>query len=778
MNITITKEILHILHYSRYLAHITKSSLVYPIHIFTALLIKTPSILLTLQVDKNFIIHSLETFLDLNYTTKFQQQINYYWQILPYFSFSVIKLFILNKNYFNSFDLLDNIIKLNDYQINSFLKLTSISKNSLIIDYNISKFTNNNNKLTSIGTKIIKSSNLINIKTNEIKYFNQVLYRKYKNSILFVGDSGVGKKSIISLLSESLGLNHTLPLEIWKLDPRIFHVDTIGIEKKFIELFKLLEKIKNVVLFIENIDTFIGTNVNNVVNDSIINIFKLYLNISNIRIIGTISPLNFKTSLEKNINILEYFEVINVKEPEYKECLDIINRKSIELEQYHNIIIPNNILTKSLDLSKKYLLDKALPGKVINLIDSSSSLAKGDFISNLYKDNNVDLSKTLYDLQSKIRYFYNIKEYDKLKALQTEELILIQKLSKKNKYNYLNKNIILKEKHLLTILSLWTKIPIQDFSKTNENKLLFLENNLQKQVIGQQKAVSIISDSVRRSKLGFKDTNKPIGSFFFAGPTGVGKTELAKALAYNLFGSENALIRFDMSEFMEAHSTSRLIGSPPGYVGYGEGGQLTQAVKKQPYSIILFDEIEKAHPEVSNIMLQLLDDGRLTDTSGDQINFTNTIIIFTSNLGYPKNINNYNTHDKEIYTKISKQVQQALEKYFKPEFINRIDNIIVFNNLQLSDLLLILNKYIDKLKIKINNLAKPVILHIDELAKNIIVKAGYQPGYGARPLSRALSRMVEIPLTNLLFNYKLNKTLYVSFSGNYDTLLLNVKSLN
>ncbi len=811
----LTKESLDVLGAASYLAMTTMSEVIYPIHLFCAILV--------ISLERTGLDINWDN-LSLSLTQLFSHKSSITVRLQPVrrginkiarvaragdmlsisCPLSSASLYFLQKatfvvtdeisestiSYVNCSDLMELMINANDPDIMQLLASLNISKEWLELQFNLSTLSEQEApgmNINHLGTMVSgQNDKCMSGRKTEVARLMKVLSRQSKRHAILVGDSGVGKTSILELLAKKIDSKDVPPelqsLNLWSLNTSSLLSESQfrgDFEQKINFLISYFESHSELVLCIEDIHSLLGIGSSEG-GLSAGSLLKPALTNNKLKLIGTTTFADY-TQLEKDPALLRNFEIIFVKEPTRSQTKDIIINLRDLMEDYHNVIIPNAILDKCIELSDRYLPDRRFPDKAIDLLDSSCTEAKLEYqqrFSHARQSTEKYLVEVLENAKQAISGYLRRQEYELILPWQRFKNFLLRQQTEDSSQMLQSPTVT--TKHLANTLTLWCGVPTAELSTDEEVKMMNLESNLQKRVMGQDRAVSIVADAVRRSRLGFQNLNRPLASFFFAGPTGVGKTELAKALAETLFNSDTTLIRFDMSEFMEKHSTSRLIGSPPGYVGYGEGGQLTDAVRKQPYSIVLFDEIEKAHEDVSNIMLQILDDGRLTDSTGKKVDFTNTIVIFTSNLGYPKNIQAEAIDDEKTYRYVSGRVQAALEKYFRPEFINRIDRMVVFNNLSSTNLTSILDKYVNELRQKLNYAKQPIVLNINAEAKEIIVKAGYQPGYGARPLARALSRMVEIPLSNLLFKYSLKQPLIANFSREktINDLILTVHTLD
>ena len=497
------------------------------------------------------------------------------------------------------------------------------------------------------------------------------------------------------------------------------------------------------------------------------NILKPSLANGEIQLIGTTTLKEYRKYIEKDSALERRFQSVLVEEPNIDDSSKILEGIKKYYEDYHKVKISNDIIRKTVVMSEKYIHDRFLPDKAIDILDEACSRKNLD---------NVDLFR-LEVLKNELASVQSQKEeaaqadstedYQKAADLKTQECKLIEDIDKLNKKIKLP-NIT--EQDIANVIESWTKIPVKKITEAETDKLLNLENNLHKKIIGQNKAVEAVSKAIRRNRAGLKSTKRP-PSFIFVGPTGVGKTQLAKSLAYEMFGSEDAMIRVDMSEYMEKHSTSKLIGSPPGYVGYDDAGQLTEKVKRKPYSIILLDEIEKAHPDVFNILLQILDDGKLTDSQGNTVSFENTIIIMTSNAGSNLNTNSIGFGNTSSVD--SNKILDTLKETFRPEFLNRIDEIVIFDSLNKDELLQIIDLMLEDTKKALQY--KNINMTITKDAKLLLLNKGTDLKYGARPLRRAIQRYIEDELSEMILRKDLENGQTVEISCNNNEFNFKVK---
>ena len=603
----------------------------------------------------------------------------------------------------------------------------------------------------------------------EIQRVIQILSRRTKNNPCLIGEPGVGKTAVAEGLAEKI-VAGDVP-EILK-NKRVVSLDMASMiagakyrgdfEERIKKALKEVKKAGDVIIFIDEIHTIVGAGSAEGAVDAA-NILKPLLARGEIQLIGATTLKEYRKYIEKDAALERRFSPVTVNEPTEEEATQILFGLRDKYEAHHNVKITDEAIKAAVELSSRYINDRYLPDKAIDLIDEAASKVR--MSSYTEPESFKELKDKIEKLDKEKEEAIRVQDFEKAAKIRDKENAKKKELedAKKEWETKSSKNVsTLKEEDIANVISSWTGIPVSKVSQSENDKLKNLEENLHKRVIGQDEAVSAVAKAIKRSRMGLKDPNKPIGSFLFLGPTGVGKTELSKALAENLFGSEDALIRIDMSEYMEPHSVAKLIGSPPGYVGYDEAGQLTEKVRRKPYSVILFDEIEKAHPDVMNMLLQVLDDGRLTDSQGRTVNFKNTVIIMTSNVG-AKLITDKKTlgfiEEKESgekeYQDIKKDVMAELKKEFKPEFLNRIDEIIVFHKLEDSQI----RKIVD---ILINNVGKllkeqGIKLTVDEKAKDLVAKKGTDKTYGARPLKRAIQTMIEDKIAEAMLDGKIKK---------------------
>jgi ATP-dependent Clp protease ATP-binding subunit ClpC len=588
----------------------------------------------------------------------------------------------------------------------------------------------------------------------EVKRISQILSRKKKNNAVIVGDAGVGKSALVEKLALSIK-EGKCPSNL--IDKRVVSLDLTSLvagtkyrgqfEERIKAILNELQEVKNIVIFIDELHTMIGAGNASGSMDAA-NILKPALARGEIQCIGATTFDEYKKHLEKDSALVRRFQKIILSEPTETETIDILKNLKTSYENYHKVIYENGVIETIVKLSKRYITDRQFPDKAIDIMDELGSEKK---ISNKMPESIEKLKKDVDDIRDKKILVVKNQDYEQAAKLRDEEKKLNLKLeSEKKKWvdNLKNNKTPINIDDVYEIVTQMTGVPITKLDTKETEKLLKMEDILTSKVIGQDEAIKTISRAVRRNRVGIKDSGKPIGSFIFLGSTGVGKTYLAKSIAEILFGDPEKIIRVDMSEFMEKHNVSKLIGSPPGYVGYDEGGQLTEKVKNNPFSVILFDEIEKAHKDVFNILLQILDEGHLTDSFGRKVNFTNTIIIMTSNVG-AKKVSDFGggvgfsttSSEQQKYEVRKSIIQKALKQQFNPEFLNRIDDIILFNQLDETVLKKIILIEIDKLIKRLIDKNYKVLF--DKTVISRIFELNSQEEYGARPIKRIIQNLCE-----------------------------------
>ncbi len=590
----------------------------------------------------------------------------------------------------------------------------------------------------------------------EINRIIEILSRRKKNNPILIGEPGVGKSAVVEGLAQAI-VEGRVPEQL--KNKKVFSLDMASLlagtkyrgefEDRLKKAIDQLNKRGDTILFIDEIHTIVGAGSTEGSLDAA-NILKPQLARGELQTIGATTLEEYRKYFEKDSALERRFQTVTVDPPSVEDTITILKGLRSKYEAHHGVEITDSALTAAAVMSDRYINDRFLPDKAIDLIDEAASRKRIN-ASSLP----AEIKKLEDDIKaadSAIKSYYEMQEFDKEAEVKKSRLQLEKQLKEaKSKWTIdsaPNQKSI-DDTDIANIVSSWTKIPVTKLTQSESEKLLGMEDILKKRVIGQDEAVEAISRAVRRARVGIKDPKRPIGSFIFLGPTGVGKTELSKALAEAIFGDENLMIRVDMSEFMDKISVSKLIGSAPGYVGFEEGGQLTEKVRRKPYSVVLFDEIEKAHPEVFNILLQILDDGVLTDSHGRKVDFKNTIIIMTSNIGaseikaMPKL--GFGSASQEDYENMREVQMSALKRTLKPEFINRIDDIIIFRSLQDNDMSKIISVMTDSLQKRLA--AKDIHIQVSDGAKQLIVEKGSNKEYGARPLRRALQRMIEDELS-------------------------------
>ena len=588
---------------------------------------------------------------------------------------------------------------------------------------------------------------------NEITRVIQILSRRTKNNPCLIGEPGVGKTAIIEGLAQNI-VSGNVPDTL--KNKRIYTLDISGMvagakyrgdfEERIKKCLKEVKKAGDIILFIDEIHTIVGAGAAEGAIDAS-NILKPILARGEIQIIGATTIKEYRQYIEKDSALDRRFQIIMIEEPKVEDAIKIISGLRDKYEAHHNVKITDEAIETAVKLSGRYIHDRFLPDKAIDLIDEAASKVKIELYTepNTIKKQEKRLIEVSKEKEEAVRA-QDFEKAAKLRDIEKREQVKLEE-QKQTWESENNKTITTITKNdIEEVISRSTGIPIQKLNQTENEKLKNLAEELSKKVVGQKQAIDAISKAIKRSRIGLKDPNRPIGSFLFLGPTGVGKTKLSKALAESLFGEENAMIRLDMSEFMESHSTAKIIGAPPGYVGYEEQGGLTEKVRRKPYSLILFDEIEKAHPDVLNLLLQILEDGILTDSHGRTVDFKNTVIIMTSNIGArlitEKKTLGFKQDDlKSDTVEVNKDVMAELKKQLKPEFINRIDEIIVFNKLGREELKQIVDLMLEETLEKLEK--RNINVKVEDQIKDLIVDKGTDFVYGARPLRRAMQNILE-----------------------------------
>ena len=609
-------------------------------------------------------------------------------------------------------------------------------------------------------------------RNKEIQRITQILNRRSKNNPCLIGEPGVGKTAIAQGLALRISEGN-VPAKL--LNKEVYLIDMTAMiagtqfrgqfESRMKALVDECKTYGNIILVIDEIHNIIGAgDAEHSMNAA--NILKPSLSNGDIQLIGTTTLNEYRKYIEKDSALERRFQPVIVDEPSIDDTIEIIQGIKKYYEDFHKVLISNDVIEKTVKMSEKYIHDRFLPDKAIDLIDEACSRInlnnKELYEIEVIKNQLAKISEEKEEAVSSD----STEDYQKAADLKTKECILNERLDE------LCKNLQLKAltvQDIAEVIENWTKIPVTKITEAETQKLLNLENNLHKRIIGQNDAVAAVSKAIRRNRAGLQTTKRP-PSFIFVGPTGVGKTELAKALSSEMFGSEDSIIRIDMSEFMESHSTSKLIGSPPGYVGYDDAGQLTEKVKRKPYSIILLDEIEKAHPDVFNILLQVLDDGKLTDSQGNTVNFENTIIIMTSNAGSNLNTNSIG-FGKQTVDK--SKINSALKELFRPEFLNRVDEIVNFDSLTNEELIQIIDLLLKHTEDALAN--KDIKLSVSVVAKKYVLEKGTDLKYGARPLRRAIQKYIEDEIAEMLLKSEVSGGQTVKVDVRKDGLKFIVK---
>ena len=683
--------------------------------------------------------------------------------------------------------LYNEIIKvINEYENNS----NTAQKNS---NDKTKTSYNSTTTLNQFGTDLTKQAEEGKLdpvigRKNETERVIQILSRRTKNNPCLIGEPGVGKTAVVEGLAQKI-IEGNIP-ETLK-GKRVVSIDISSMvagakyrgdfEERIKKSLNEAKKAGDVILFIDEIHTIVGAGSAEGAIDAA-NILKPLLARGEIQVIGATTLNEYRKYIEKDSALERRFQPIMVNEPSREDTIQIIKGIRDKYEAHHNVKISDSAIEIAVDLSIRYINDRFLPDKAIDVIDEASSKAR--LASYTEPDKLKKLEDALNEIVKEKEEAIAIQDFEKAAILRDKERTEKAKIEnerEKLKEKSSKKVINITEEDIANVIANWTGIPATKISQTENEKLRKLEDILHKRVIGQEEAVVAVAKAIRRGRVGLKDPKRPIGSFLFLGPTGVGKTELSKALAEALFGNEDAMIRVDMSEFMESHSVSKLIGSPPGYVGYDEAGGLTEKVRRKPYSVILFDEIEKAHPDVMNILLQILEDGRLTDAQGRTVDFKNSVIIMTSNVGAriiaENKLLGFGTPEKEkeekTYEDTKKNVMAELKKTFRPEFINRIDEIIVFHKLTKTEIGKIIDLMLGETKKRLE--AKNIKITLDESVKELIAKKGTDESYGARPLRRAIQSYLEDNLAEAILDGKLANGTKAKVSAENDEIIIKAK---
>ena len=621
----------------------------------------------------------------------------------------------------------------------------------------------------------------------EIQRVIQILSRRTKNNPCLIGEPGVGKTAIVEGIAERI-VSGLVPDSVQ--GKRVVSLDLSGIvagskyrgefEERIKKVIQEVTKAGNVLLFIDELHTIIGAGGAEGAIDAS-NILKPALARGEIQIMGATTITEYRKYVEKDAALERRFQPVTVEEPGEEQTVAILKGLRGKYEAHHHVKITDEAVEAAVRLSARYINDRFLPDKAIDLMDEAAARVRFG-VSN-HTEKLAELRNQITEKELQLEDALSNSDIALAKQCKEEKEALeaeLEKQTKKAQREIRRKNLSVTEDDVADVVSGWTKIPVKKLAEGEAARLKKLEATLHKRVVGQEEAVTAVAKAVRRGRVGLKDPRRPIGSFLFLGPTGVGKTEISKALAEAVFGNEQAMIRVDMSEYMEKHSVSKMIGSPPGYVGHEDGGQLSEKVRRNPYSVILFDEIEKAHPDVFNILLQVLDDGHITDSQGRKVDFKNTIIIMTSNAGAqsivePKKLGFASSDDeKQNYERMKNSVMEEVRRIFKPEFLNRIDETIVFRSLNKNDMkqivTLMLKDLTDRCKSQMD-----ITLHVRDSVKNYIVEKAYEPKYGARPLRRKIQNEIEDQLAEEILDGKVKKGDEVIVTTKKNAVVFEVK---
>jgi ATP-dependent Clp protease ATP-binding subunit ClpC len=609
-------------------------------------------------------------------------------------------------------------------------------------------------------------------RSTEIERVMQILSRRTKNNPVLIGEPGVGKTAIVEGLAQKI-VSGDIPVTLQ--GKQIYTLDLSSLvagsryrgdfEERLKKVLKEIKTRGDIVLFIDEIHTLVGAGAAEGAIDAA-SILKPMLARGELQTVGATTLEEFRKHFEKDAALERRFQSVKVDEPNLSDAIEILGGLKDRYEVHHGVRFTDQAIASAVNMADRYISDRFLPDKAIDLIDEAGSRMR------VYKK---PLDPDKQELSDKLKNFREQKIdavqsqlFEKAAQIRDQEKILLEEIDSLEGVSSTDVEMVIDEEEIAEVLAQWTGIPVHRLTQEETARLLEMENELHKRIVGQNEAIIAVSKAIRRTRSGLKDPKRPSGSFIFLGPSGVGKTETAKALAEFLFGDEESLIQIDMSEYMEKHTVSRLIGSPPGYVGYDEGGQLTEAVRRKPFSIVLLDEVEKAHPDVFNTLLQILEDGRLTDAQGRTVDFKNTVIIMTSNLGtkdLSKNIGFSNLTDTGSYEKMKSKVGEELKRYFKPEFLNRIDETIVFHQLTVEEVTEIVDLMLDRVHKQLKNSDIEIVL--SEEAKSFLATEGYNKEFGARPLRRSIQRLLEDPLSEELLQgkYKAGSTVVISLNS-------------
>jgi len=656
---------------------------------------------------------------------------------------------------------------------NEILQASGINADSAVTDNGLDeKHASKQETLQKFGTDLTfeaKNGKLDPVigREKEIERVIQILCRRTKNNPCLIGEPGVGKTAVAEGLAQKIASGDVPDI---LQNKRLFTLNLTGMvagtkyrgdfEERIKAVIDEVTKSKNIILFIDEVHTLVGAGSAEGATDAA-NILKPALARGEFQLIGATTISEYRKNIEKDSALERRFQPVTVNEPSEEDSILILKGLRDKYEAHHKVTISDEAITAAVKLSSRYISDRFLPDKAIDLIDEAASRVRLN--SSLLPDELKSLEVKIADIETEKDEAINSQEFERAATLRDEENNLKQQLREgKEKWQQKNNHSDgeVTEENIAEIVSLWTGVPVSQLTEEESARLLRLEDELHNRIVGQNEAVTAVAKAIRRGRVGLKDPKRPIGSFIFLGPTGVGKTELCKALAEAMFGSENMMIRLDMSEYMEKHTVSRLVGSPPGYVGFEEGGQLTEKVRRNPYSVVLFDEIEKAHPDVFNMLLQILEDGILTDSQGRKVDFKNTVIIMTSNVGARRITDKKisfgfgESNSSNAEESVKEQVMSELKGTFRPEFLNRVDDIIVFSKLTSDEIEQIAEKMLLNLNVRLKNLN--ITLNCDESVKSALAEIGFDAVYGARPLRREIQSKIEDVLSEKILEGTIN----------------------